>query len=142
MPKIAIKKSNNSFVPVYNSDLTATQKIKDNVIYWVEIKKARNIKHHKKLFAIAKLIIANLPETNIWHNKTAHSLIKATEIELGYVKQKIKLSGEPYFEPESINFESWDEDKFSEFYDKAILLWAEKFEYELEDLENNFSEYM
>ncbi|MBN2402015.1 MAG: hypothetical protein JXN64_06425 [Spirochaetes bacterium] len=140
--KLHIVKTNSGIRPVYKSDHQNYDKLASGEIYICEIKNDRNYKHHKKLFAIAKMIIANLPDENIWANKEPYALIKASEIELGYVEQEFKLNGECIIKAESINFENWSQDKFEGFYDKALPLWADKFGYTVNQLESNHDEYL
>ena len=79
---------------------------------------------------------------SIWHDKNAYALIKAIELELGYVEQIIKLNGDVYFIPESISFESWDQIKFQEFYDKALPILAKMIGVSVTDLETNSIDFM
>ena len=132
---IHFQKIKNKFQPVYKSDHDKWSKLHEGIIYTMRYKSDRNVRHHKKLFGIAKTIIENQSERSIWDNKEPYALIKATEIELGYVNEIVKFDGEIVFEPESINFEMWGQEKFEEFYDKAINLWCEKFDFDRNVLE-------
>lgn len=135
-------KSQGKFQPIYKSDLEKWEKIKEGVEYTMRYRSNRNSRHHAKLFAIARTIIANESTESIWNNKSEYTLIKSTELELGYVNQIVHFDGEITLEPESISFENWSQERFEEFYDKAIKLWSEKFGYDIEDLENNYGEYI
>ena len=135
-------KTENQFRPIYKSDLDKWNKIKENQVYCMRAKRDRNYNHHKKLFAIAKLIIDNIAEGDVWENKQPYQLIKASEISLGFVEEIVHLDGEVTLIPESIDFEHWSQDKFEEFYNKVIPFWAEKFGYSIDDLENNYDGYM
>lgn len=139
---IHFMKIQGKFKPLSNSDNDRWNKIKENQIYCMRAKRDRNYMHHKKLFAIARLIIDTLPDGHVWENKQPYQLIKASEIPLGFVEEIIHLDGEVTLVPESINFEMWSQDKFEEFYNKVIKFWAEKFGYSVEDLENNHGEYL
>lgn len=140
--KIALIKKDNQLHPYYKSDIESWGKLKNNVVYLAEFKKPRNPEHHKKIFALANCVITNMSENSIWHNKEPYTLIKAIELELGYVEEKIKLGGEIYLEPESINFENWDQLKFQEFYNRAIPIMAEMIGCTIEDLETNSINYL
>lgn len=135
---IHFQKIKGKFQPVYSSDHDKWNKVQEGIIYAMRYRSDRNYNHHKKLFAIAETIIENEPELSVWSNKKSHSLIKSTELELGYVNEIIHFDGKVTLEPESISFENWGQEKFQEFYDKAINLWAEKFGYTVEELENNY----
>ena len=131
-------KQSNKFQPLSPTDIDKWNKIKEGKVYVMRYRSDRNYEHHKKLFAIAKTIIENLSEDNLWHNKTDYSLIKSTEMELGYVKEIQHFNGEITLEPESINFENWGQEKFEQFYNDAIGYWANHFGYTVEELENNY----
>ena len=140
--KLAMINQDRVLKPYYQSDENEFKKLKNNTVYFVDVKKPRNLEHHKKIFALANCVIANLPESAIWSNKESYALIKAVELELGYVEQRIKLNGEVYLEPESISFESWDQIKFQEFYNKALPILASMINVSVEELENNSIDYM
>lgn len=140
--KIFFIKREGQFTPIYNSDSESYNKLKNNVQYCAEIKQPRNPEHHKKLFALSKCVIANLPESSIWQGKEPYALIKAIELQLGYVETMIKLTGEVLLIPESISFESWDQNKFAEFYIKAVPIMASMIGVSVEELEEGSIEYM
>lgn len=128
-------KQDGQFIPLTKEDQATWNKIKEGKVYAMRYKGDRNVLHHRKLFAIAKMIIDNEPEGSMWENKTPYTLIKSTELQLGYVNQNITFDGEIIMEPESINFELWGQEKFEEFYDKALNFWAEHFGHDRNVLE-------
>lgn len=140
--KICLIKQDNQLKPYYQSDMEEFGKLKNNVVYMTEFKRPRNPEHHKKIFALAKCVIANLPESSAWQGKEPYALIKAIELQLGYVETMIKLSGEVLLIPESISFESWDQDKFAEFYSKATPIMAAMIGVTVEELEEGSIEFM
>ena len=140
--KICLIKQDNQLKPYYQSDMEEFKNLKNNVVYMTEFKQPRNIKHHKLAFALAKCVIANLPESSIWSGKEPYALIKAIELQLGYVETMIKLSGEVLLIPESISFESWGQDKFAEFYSKATPIMAGMIGVTVEELEEGSIEFM
>ena len=140
--KIFFMKKEERFSPLYNSDSEAYFKLKNNVQYMAEIKQPRNLEHHKKCFALAKCVIANLPESSVWQGKEPYALIKAIELQTGYVETMVKLSGEVLLMPESISFESWGQDKFAAFYNKAVPIMANMIGVTVEELEEGSIEFM
>jgi hypothetical protein len=135
-------KSQGKFQPLSPSDLDKWNKIKESKVYCMRYRSDRNYEHHKKLFAIAQTIIANEPQESLWHEKEPIAFIKSTELILGFVKQIINFNGEITLEPESISFEEWGQERFEEFYNKAIDFWCEKFGYDRNILENNSNDYL
>jgi len=140
--KLAMINQDRVLKPYYQSDENEFKKLKNNVVYFVEVKKPRSLEHHKKIFALTNCVLANIPETSIWHNKTAHSLIKAVMRELGYVESRATLKGEVWLEVQSMNFESMDQISFQEFYDKAIPILASMINVSVTDLETNSIDFM
>jgi hypothetical protein len=123
--------------PAYASDVDAWSKIKEGKMYCMRYKSDRNYLHHKKLFAIAKLIIDNLPEGHVWEGKPPYILIKSTELELGYFEPVLRMNGKIEMQPESIDFEHWGQEKFEQFYEDTLNYWCTHFGFIREDLENN-----
>lgn len=140
--KLFLIKDNDKLTPVYKSDIEEFKRLKNRQMYSAEIKQSRNPLFHRKIFALANCVISNLPEDNIWHGKDAYSLIKACELQLGFVEQRIKLNGEVYFEPEHLNFSEMDETRFAEFYEKCLPILADMINVDPKDLENNSIEYI
>jgi hypothetical protein len=126
--------------PVYKSDIDKWNKLKENTIYCMRYKRDRNYKFHKLLFAVAQTVIDNLPEGHMYENKSAYNLIKAVEIATGYVDEIITMDGEIVMVPQSIDYESWDQEKIEEFYSKFLPYVSEHFGYNPEELEKNSME--
>ena len=139
---IHFTKQDGQFKPISKSDLETWEKLKEGKVYAMRYKSDRNYKHHCKLFAIARMIIDNESEESIWNNKTEYSLIKATEIELGYVNEIVRFNGEIDLEPESINFETWGQEKFEKFYTDAINYWSKHFGYDVEAMDFYSNDYL
>lgn len=135
-------KHNQGLFPYYKSDMNDFEKLFNNVVYFIDIKKPRNILHHKKLFAVAKCVIANMPENSVWHNKAPYSLIKAAEMQAGYVDEQIRLDGEVVFIPQSIKFENMDQAEFHILYDKIINIFAVMLNTTVKDLEDYSLEFI
>jgi hypothetical protein len=140
--KLFLQKKDDKFIPYYKSDVEEFKRLKNLQIYSAEVKQSRNPLFHKKCFAIANCVLQNLPEDAIWHGKDAHALLKACEIQVGFVLQRIKLNGEVYFEPEPLNFAEMDETRFSEFYEKVLPILAGMIGVTVEELEKNSFDYI
>ena len=108
-------KKNGAFYPAYDSDFEESQKIKDGEYVKFSTKRARNPQHHKKFFALLKLIVEN--------NESLQSIDQAlTEMKLrcGWYDIHVTLKGNPIYIPRSISFDNMDQDKFNEFYSQAV----------------------
>lgn len=91
--------------------------LKNNTIYSVEVKKARNPLHHNLIFLLAQIAVEHAPEGSPWEGKDAYAFIKAIELEAGIVDYITKLNGETHVIPKSIAFENMDEIEFNRISD-------------------------
>lgn len=82
------------------------------------IRRPRNVKHHRKLFALLSLVWENTSLQDRFPTKD--NLLDALKHELGYVETFATVNGDILFKPKSIAFESMAQDKFEEFYDAAV----------------------
>lgn len=86
-----------------------------------EITRPRNIKHHRKFFALLRVIYPH--QTIYATNKNFRAAITCA---LGY-GDTVKLpDGRTIIIPQSISFAKMDQIAFSEFYDRALTLIVER----------------
>ena len=113
--KIQVVKTLSGLKVAYNSDYENFKKIPLNEVFEIEYKKKRNIKFHKKFFALLNLYYENQNDyTNL------DDLRKDLLIVSGISEEKINpLSGEIYKIPKSLQFQKMDEVEFSEVYEKV-----------------------
>ena len=115
MKIILIKQFDNSFKPAYDMDLEKLKRIKPNEFIECEIKKKRNIKFHRKFFALIDLVYQN-QSTYINSEDLRADLI----ITAGYYTTYINIEGNVVKKADSISFAQMDEHSFNEFYSKII----------------------
>lgn len=108
--------------------LNKYKKLKIKYIYLKEIK-GRNIKLHRKLFAIIKKVINNL---NDWY--TPEEFLIILKIKMGYYKT-VNLNNKKYIIPKSISFSEMDNEEFSIFYKTAVSIMAKILGVSVEQLE-------
>jgi len=115
MPKITLIKTLNGFKPAYNSDIEIAKKIKLNEPFVYEFSSPRNIKFHRKFFALLNLVYDNQEiYTNIDH------LRYDLTIEAGFYTVRHNLHGVEILEPKSISFAKMNDIEFSEFYNAIV----------------------
>lgn len=121
MAKIFLTKHFGSLRPTDEASEEALRKIGQGEVVTCEIRKPRNIKHHRKWWVTMGMIAENFPE----EIKPEH-ISDSIKMELGYTV-KWKVNGKEYEKPDSISFERMDQIEFSGFYDKAekliLLKW-------------------
>jgi hypothetical protein len=134
--KIAFVKHGASLTPAYNRDRDNYAKLKDDV-YEFEIRRNRNLLHHRKFWAILSLVCANSEK---W--KQPEQLLVALKYKLGYYAIIPGLDGTEIMHAGSIEFSKMDQDKFSAFYAAALPLLAAEIGCTVAELENNIGEYL
>jgi hypothetical protein len=118
----------------------AMEDLKNNVIYSVEVKKARNPLHHNLIFLLAQIAVEHAPEGSVWEGKDAYAFIKAIELEAGIVDYITKLNGETHVVPRSIAFENMDEIEFNRISDLVFRTVAKILGINEEYLRKNYQE--
>ena len=112
-------------IPLYDSDGDVKHHLKEGTNVEVEVKRARNVRFHKKFFALLRLVLNNLPESVInekeLYSEDAFLLqikedMKLYHVTKGGVKQYI-----------SISFTEMDELTFERFYSNTVRLITIKY---------------
>lgn len=134
--KILLVRTLSGFKPAYDSDFELSKKIKLNEIYQYEFKQPRNLKFHRKFFALINMIFQNQEQyTNIEH------LRKDLIIESGNYDLRHDLLGVEIREAKSISFAQMDEIQFSELYNSVVDVIVKYFNFDKQDIIDNVSQY-
>lgn len=123
--KIYCRVTSDGLIPLYDSDLDEKKRLKIGTDVEVEVKKARNIKFHKKFFALLRLVLDNMPD-----GLKKYYEIYNEESFLFQIKEDLKLFKEykgGRKEYLSISFEAMDEYTFSRFYNIVVKLMLTKY---------------
>jgi hypothetical protein len=134
--KIAFVKHGASLTPAYNRDRDNYAKLKDDV-YEFEIRRNRNLLHHRKFWAILSLVCANSEK---WQQP--EQLLVALKYKLGYFAVIPGLDGTEITHAGSIEFSKMDQDKFGKFYDAALPVLAAELGVTVDELECNAGGYI
>lgn len=133
-----VKQLNGSLIPAYDSDKEMLSSIKVGEIYKYKFSKPRNIKFHRKFFALINLVYHNQD-----HYTSADDLRHDLTIESGFFELRVnKFTGEEVKVAKSIAFASMDEVEFSSLYSKFLDTVVRVFGWDGEDIEQNISEFM
>lgn len=114
MADFVCTKTLNALAPVDDMGRDALAKIPLGKQVMVSVKRARNPYHHRKLFAMLGIVLANQE-----HYKDTDQLLAACKLATGHcdmVKTRHGMVGLP----KSIAFHAMDQIAFSDFYDKAV----------------------
>ncbi len=103
-----------AFRPTDDEGTEAMRKIGDGELVRVRWTRPRNIRFHRKFFAMLQIILANQE-----HYKSIDDLLDVCKLRIGHVRTVETAKGIERF-PASISFANMDETAFGEFYERAI----------------------
>jgi hypothetical protein len=120
---VALTFTGRVLIPLDPHDLEALRQVcADGEILTTDVKKARNIKHHRMFFALLQLVILN---QDTYRN--LDDLLVDLKLRIGHYKEHVTAKGELVYVPKSISFDKMDQIEFGEFFKKAIVALAEMF---------------
>ncbi len=122
MTSYVMRKHLGCLKPVDDAGTTLLSKIKLGADVMVEVKRPRNPLHHRKLFALAKIVADN---SDVWPSTEA--AITALKLATGHVETFAVPGGKVYEIPRSISFASMDQTAFDQFYDACVKVIVERF---------------
>lgn len=122
MSKLYMRKNLGSLHPMDAAGEDALRKLKNGEDVQVEIKRPRNIKHHRKFFALVNLVFENQD-----HYQSVDHLLVALKVALGHCDTVILKNGGVGYIPKSIAFHKMDQSQFEEFYDRTCDIIAKHF---------------
>ena len=113
--KIYLKKQNNVLVPSLPQDSEIFDKWNNGDILECEVRKPRNIKFHRKFFALLNMVYENQEKYSNFNDFRTEIILRC-----GFYKSHVNVNGEIMYFPKSIAFSNMDEIEFTHLYDKAI----------------------
>jgi len=121
--KIQVVKTPNGIIkPAYDSDFEYFKKMPTNEVFEIEYKKQRNVKFHRKFFALLKLAYENQCDYRLMEDLREDLLIVS-----GNYEEKVnRITGEVRKKAISISFQNMDNVKFNEVYEsvkEVIVKW-------------------
>ena len=110
-----IKQFDNSFKVSHGSDWEKIKKIKAGEEFKCSITRPRNLKFHRKFFALINMVYEN---QEVYDNidRMRYQLTMAA----GYYNSYFNHKGIECFEPKSISFAKMDQDEFDELYNRFL----------------------
>ena len=115
-----------TFKAAYDSDLEAVKSIPVGETIKAKYIKSRNVRHHKKFFAMLKMVTENMPESMPEQYQNIDLLLDEIKFQLGHFEMHHTLGGKDYYKVKSISFGKMDQVAFDGFYNRAvdvILKW-------------------
>lgn len=135
--KFIVVKTNGGLKPLYDSDFEIYSKIKIGEEFEIEYKKQRNLKFHKKVFALFKLCFENQEAYS-----NLNDLRRDLTITAGYYNETANvLTGEVFKHAKSISFASMDNVEFSEYYESIKNVISQWLRIENSAIDEEISKY-
>jgi hypothetical protein len=124
MARFIAAKHLNSLRPVDEAGEDALRKIGQGELVTIEMKRPRNVKHHRMFWALMTIVWNNMDNERY---PTVEDLVAAVKISAG-LRTRIELpNGEIGFVPGSIAFHKMDQTAFGDFYERVCDLLAKHF---------------
>jgi hypothetical protein len=105
----------NKLVAAEPTSLEAIQGLKVGETLTATIRRPRNGSHHRKLFALLSVVME--AQTTF---ATTQELLNALKMATGLFEIGRTVDGIPFAQAQSISFVSMAQDRFEQFYDKAV----------------------
>lgn len=108
-------------MPYDDNDLQLFRRLKRGVVVKVETRTPRNLRFHRKFFALLRVTFDNLPEhiASSMHIESIEALLMLLKMDMGYF-DVVEIGEHHFVKTRSISFAEMDEAAFSEFYNKAV----------------------
>lgn len=113
--EIYMRRTAMGFVPTDGQSEDELHKITIGDEVKVTVKKYRNAGHHRKFFALIKLVLDNQERY-----QSTVELLDMIKIAVGHVNVRVSPSGQEYKVPASINWASMDQAEFNDFYKRVV----------------------
>lgn len=136
MEVLLVKQLNNSFKVAHNSDYEKIKKLKVGQSYKAKITKPRNLKFHRKFFALVTMVYYN---QEVYDN--CDRLRKDLTIAAGFYNDWIDFNGKTQIEAQSINFGAMNQETFDIMYDRVIDVIVKIYQFDKQDIIDNIEEY-
>lgn len=120
---IFFRKDIGKLVPADDAAQAVLSKIKLGAEVQVDIRRPRNTRHHRKLWALANIVADNQE-----HYETPEQVVAALKAATGHCDWFPMKDGEHMVAiPKSIAFHKMDQTEFETFYDRCIQVVAKHF---------------
>lgn len=118
--KLQLLNTASGLVPVDDYAYDEKKKLKVGEVYTAEIKQNRNYRFHKLYFALINCAWEYLPERQTRGFKSKENFRKYVEVAAGHCEPFYSPSKREWLEvPKSISFDTMDEAKFRDLYERV-----------------------
>ncbi len=136
--KISVIKTLGGLKPYDTKAEEVFSKVGINDVIMIDITRPRNVRFHRKLFALIRLVFENQE-----HYNSQDDLREDLTIEAGYFTKVVNhFTGEERYKAKSISFANMDELEFSELYGRFLDTVVRVFGWDGKDIEENIAEFI
>jgi hypothetical protein len=125
-------------IPYAEDDQERYGRLKNNTVYRADIKKPRNPRHHKLMWAFFRAVSQNKPD----QFPTEESVELFIKIKLKMFEAWRVVDGVMHIKYKSISYEDMDEIEFSDFCNQALPHLADELDCTVKDLKENYKQYL
>ena len=115
MTKFIARKRLGSLFPVDQIGEDCLRKIKTDDLVQVEVRRPRNIQHHRKFFALLVLVHENQSRY-----ASVEELLDAIKVHVGHCETMFLRDGTEVKRPKSIAFHKMNQYEFDDFYKRVL----------------------
>lgn len=108
------RKHAGSLLPTDDAGGRAFAKIAEGDVVTVDVKRVRNVRHHRLFFALLQIVFTNQSRFH-----SMDELLDVVKISVGHCRTLRFRDGTECKIPKSISFANMDEDGFRNFYDRV-----------------------
>lgn len=113
MARFLVVKNLGALRPVDEAGEEILRHVGQGEIVGVELNRPRNVRHHRKLFAMLSLVLENQS-----YYKSVEDILDVCKLRIGHCRTVRTKQGDVKI-PESISFAAIDQDAFNDFYNRA-----------------------
>lgn len=118
--KFRLRKTEFGIQPVSDEDKQKWGTIEYGEVFECRGLDQRNVKHHRKFFAMVNLAFQNMPEQYDNHFPTPEHLREELIKRAGYYTKYTNFKGETEYKAESIRFDNMGQAKFEQLYSDVL----------------------
>jgi hypothetical protein len=136
MKIVLVKTLSGTIIPAYDQDKERLKRFKAGDPFMAEVTKPRNLRFHKKAFALFNMVFQN---QEVYTN--LDDLRYDLTIEAGYFIEGLNIHGEVVKRAKSISFAAMDDLAFGEYYEAIIKTIVKYFNFDRQDIIDNVEQY-
>ena len=130
------KNENGQFIPAFNSDYESAKKINAGETVEATIVRPRNIKFHRKFFALLNMGYSNQEKYDCFEDYRSVFIMKTGNYKV------IETDKGVVYLPKSISFAAMDEIEFAELYSSMIDVLIKELKMDQEAIEKELLGFM